>query len=227
MMPRFGWVVTITVLVLTTKAISAPGGPRVEEQFGNIIYDQADGTQRQITNLHMDGQPTLSPDGKTIAFIRIEGQATMKGDPDFTALWVADGPSGNIKRLLGSNTNNDPKLNLQSIHSPTFSLDGHFVYVLADAWATSAAVHQVNIESGNDRFVIDGNTNKVIRSGQYRGYLLVARHKYHPPPRKGSYDPVDVVRPDGHVEFTVPGTEIDDGVDRVAPWLHQHGWDAW
>jgi Tol biopolymer transport system component len=102
MMPTLGWVVTITVLVLTTKAIPAPGGPRVEEKFGNIIYDQANGTERQITNLHMDGQPTLSPDGKTIAFIRIEGQATMKGDPDITALWVADGPSGNIKRLLGS-----------------------------------------------------------------------------------------------------------------------------
>jgi WD40-like Beta Propeller Repeat len=227
MTPKLGWVVAITALVLTTNAIPAPGNPRIEEQFGNIIYDQADGTRRQITNLHMDGQPTLSPDGKTIAFIRIEGQATTKGDPDFTALWVADGPTGNTKRLVGSNSSNDPKLNLQSIHSPTFSLDGHFVYVLADAWATSAAVHQVNIETGNERFVIDGNSDKVIRSGPYRGYLLVERHKYHPPPKVGSYNPVDVVRPDGHVEFTLPGTEVDDGADRVTPWLRQRGWEAW
>jgi hypothetical protein len=112
--------------------------------------------------------------------------------------------------------NNDPKLNLQSLNHPNFSLDGHFIYVLADAWATSAAVHQVNVDTGIERFVIDGNSDAVVRTGPYRGYLLVSRHKYHPAPALGSYDPVDVVRPDGHVEFTVPGTENDDGQGHVA-----------
>jgi hypothetical protein len=219
--------VAIAFLVVTTGAYCASNKPSVEEQFGNILYDQGDGTQRQITDLHMDGQPALSPDGRTIAFIRIEREATEKGEPDITALWIADGPTGSVRRLLGPNSNADPKLGLQSIYRPSFSLDGHFVYVLVDAWATSNAVHQVKVESGAERFVIDGNSDKVIRTGPYRGYLLVMRHKYYTPPKMGSYDPVDVVRPDGHVEFTVPGTEIDDDPDRVALWLRQHGWDAW
>jgi hypothetical protein len=47
------------------------------------------------------------------------------------------------------------------------------------------------------------------------------------PPLSSGYDPVDVVRPDGHVELTVPGTELDDGIDHLKSWLNQHGWAAW
>jgi hypothetical protein len=229
-MNRYLLIAPLTILVLVASVTcgkGTPAGPSVEEQFGNVLYNQGNGIQRQITAAHTDGQPVLSPNGRTIAFIRIEGKSTTRGESDFMALWLADGPSGATRRLVGSSANNDPNLNLQSLNHPTFSLDGHFIYVLADAWATSAAVHQVDTDTGAERFVIDGNTDVVIRTGPYRGCLLVSRHKYHPAPAYGSYDPVDVVRPDGHVAFAVPGTENDDDLDHVAIWLRQHGWQAW
>ena len=67
----------------------------------------------------------------------------------------------------------------------------------------------------------------MIRTGPYRGMLLVQRHKYHPAPRSfGAYDPVDVVRPDGKAMLTVPGSDKDEGEPSVANWLKAHGWSA-
>ena len=110
---------------------------------------------------------------------------------------------------------------------PISSLDGHFVYVSVAAWVTSNAVCQVNLATGRKRFVIDGSVSAVIRTGPYRGFLLVERHMYYGPPNYGSYDPVYVVRPDAKQLFPIPGSEADDGNDHVAPWLEAQGWQAW
>ena len=91
------------------------------------------------------------------------------------------------------------------------------------AWATSPAVHQVNVTMGAERFVVDGALQGVIRTGRYRGMLLVSRHKYRPAPKLGSYDPVDVVRPDGEVMLAVPGSEGDEGAASVPRWLKAQG----
>ncbi len=120
----------------------------------------------------------------------------------------------------------DPKRAFHSFDHPVWSLDGDYIYVEASAWATSPAVHQVNIKTRAERFVVDGGVQSIIRTGPYRGMLLVGRHKYHPGPQFGSYDPVDVVRPDGEVILTVPGSETDEGEPSVGRWLKAHGWVA-
>ena len=76
-----------------------------------------------------------------------------------------------------------------SFDGPVFSLDGGFVYVTANAWATSGAVHQVSLATGQERFVIDGGCDAVIRTGPWRGYLLVTRHMYYPAPRRARTTP--------------------------------------
>ena len=68
---------------------------------------------------------------------------------------------------------------------------------------------------------------KVIRTGPYRGYLLVQQHRYYERPEGGSYNPVFVIRPDGHKEFMVPGSGNDDGELAVEPWLAKRNWRAW
>ncbi|CAN5273410.1 hypothetical protein BH09PSE2_BH09PSE2_21800 [soil metagenome] len=120
----------------------------------------------------------------------------------------------------------NPKGAFHSFEHPVWSLDGGFVYLDVSAWATSPAVHRVSVKTGAERFIIDGGVQGVIRAGPYRGMLLVGRHKYHPAPQFGSYDPVDVVRPDGKVILTVPGSETDEGEPSVAHWLKVHGWTA-
>jgi hypothetical protein len=68
----------------------------------------------------------------------------------------------------------------------TKSLNGTFGYFLSERRATSDEVNQINLVDGTVRFVIDGNSIQVIRSGKFAGYLLVARHRYRT--EGGSYE---------------------------------------
>ncbi|HEY5071067.1 MAG TPA: hypothetical protein VII63_03460 [Caulobacteraceae bacterium] len=213
-------------LAVASAGSAMAGAPSVSEQAGAIEYRDGAGVARSLARGAEFSEPVLSPDGRTVAFIRADSAAASDENPP-TSLWLADGPSGKLRRLLASRRSDDVKANLASFHHPLFSLDGHFIYVSADAWATSPAVHQVNVATGAERFVIDGGVVALIRTGPLRGYLLVRRHKYHPAPRYGSYDPIYVVRPDAKEMLVVPGTDLDDDKDHLAPWLQAKGWRAW
>ena len=219
----------LACLVLTlalSAGAAAAATPHVAVQSGDIAYTGADGVTRLLTRGGGYSDPALSPDGHTVAFIHTDAPAASTDDNAPTSLWVADGLTGAARRLAGPKPANDPKADFASFNTPVFSLDGGFVYVTAMAWATSGAVHQVSLATGQQRFVIDGGVSAVIRTGPWRGYLLVQRHMYHPAPAYGSYDPVYVVRPDGKQTFIVPGSDKTEDA-AVAPWLKKNGWAAW
>ena len=219
-----GPIIVATVLVL---AGAASASPSVSESGGDIVYVDASGARHPLTSGGGYKDPALSPDGHTVAFIHVDGPSQAEDENPPTSLWVADGPTGGAHKLIGHHDASDVKEVFISYGGPVFSLGGGFVYVTAQAWATSGAVHQVSLASGQERFVIDGDLDRVIRTGPWRGYLLVTRHMYYPPPRDGSYDPTYVVRPDAKQSFMVPGTQKDDNIDHVAPWLKKNGWQAW
>jgi dipeptidyl aminopeptidase/acylaminoacyl peptidase len=215
----------LVVLLSVPLAVARAGEPSVSAENGNIVYRDSTSETHRITDKGVDSDPVLSPDGTLIAFIRKEGSAVEEGEPDRTALLVFDIGKGSAARVIAPHPAGAVEEAFESIAHPVFSLDGHFVYVLAEAWATSAAVHQVNLRTHTERFVIDGNSLALIRTGPYRGYLLVSRHRYWP--EGGSYNPVYVVRPDAKETFMVPGTQAEDGADHVGEWLRKNGWTAW
>ena len=219
-----GPIVLAAALALANAAIAAPA---VTVSGGNVVYVDAGGVRHPLTTGGGFKEPAVAPDGHTVAFIHVDG-ATQSADEDApTSLWVADGLTGKARKLIGHHDSGDMKQVFMSYGGPVFSLDGGFVYVTAQAWATSGAVHQVSLATGQEHFIIDGGVDRVIRTGRWRGYLLVQRHMYWPAPREGSYDPTYVVRPDAKQSFMVPGTDNDDGVDHVTPWLKKNGWQAW
>jgi Tol biopolymer transport system component len=223
-----GWMRRMVVAVLALVALAGPAvaaAPAVREHGGDIAYRDAAGAERVLTQGGGYGEPALSPDGKSVAFIHTDGPSPGVGEGGPTTLWIADVASGQRRVLFASRPEGEEvKFNMTSFGGPVFSLDGGYVYVSAVAWATSSAVHQVNVATGAERFVIDGGLSSVIRTGPYRGDLLVSRHIYYPGPQGGSYDPTFVVRPDGKALFAIPHSE-DDGV--VAKWLAKKGWKAW
>jgi hypothetical protein len=216
-----------TLLAATAAVAAAATVAQVSERDGNIDYTAAGGAPRALTSGGGFSEPVLAPDGRTVAFIHVDGPPPEGGDGNLTSLWIGDGATGQSRKLIGPHPATDVKENFESFDGPKFSLDGGFVYVSASAWATSPAVHQVSVATGQEHFVIDGAVMSLIRTGQYRGYLLVQRHMYYNSPQGGSYNPVYVVRPDAKQSFIVPGSDKDDGAKSVDVWLKAHGWQAW
>jgi hypothetical protein len=169
----------------------------------------------------------VSPDGSLQAFIEQIG----KGDEDGSgaqALKLVNKRTGEKQTLLVSTYNGDHRLNLTGLGTPLFSLEGGYLYInSSDASPYRSAVHQVNLQTGAVRFITGGWAISVIRTGPYRGYLLVQKHLMYEPPRLGTYNPVFVIRPDGYRQMIVPGSENDDGELAVGPWLAKQGWHAW
>lgn len=179
------------------------------------------------------GQPAMaapshavSPDGRYAAMVVATGLDRDDGTGS-QRLVIEDRRSGGKRQLLTSRYDADPHRNLTNITAPLFSLDGDFLYFsTADAAPTSGAVHRADLKTGAIRFVVGGTALSVIRTGPYQGYLLVQQHRYYDRPEGGSYNPVAVVRPDGHEALIVPGSAIDDGETAVRPWLAKNGWRA-
>src|ERR1700722_6685584 len=98
------------------------------------------------------------------------------------------------------------------------SLNGGFVYYLAEKWAVSDAVMQRKLADGSEKEIIDGNGVAVIRQGRYSGYLVVERHRYR---QDGpAYDCLYVVRPDGKETFAISDPKAsDDAVkELISAW---------
>ena len=58
-----------------------------------------------------------------------------------------------------------------------FSPDSNTLYFATSAWATSGAVHAVDVSGKNLHFVIDGNEYHVVQHGKYKGNLIVNQHR--------------------------------------------------
>ena len=202
------WLLTALLALVAGSAEAA-----VSVQDGNILCDG-----KAITSAGVDDQPALSPDGHTVAFVRSLQVESADGPMDTAALWIGDCNTGRVRQLLKPHPNNDKaERNLRQVNNPVFSLDGGFVYVMATAWVTSDAIHQVSIATGKEKYITSGNKLSVIRTGPYRGYLLLSQHRYHA--EGGSYDPTYVVRPNGKIVMMVPGTDNEGEIDLTAEWL--------
>jgi Tol biopolymer transport system component len=155
----------------------------VSEKQGHIYYDN-----QQLTHSGKDSQAALSPDGKQLVFVReIENQNTE--------LWLMDISGQNAHAIVQSHEYEDVKQNLTGFNNPLFSLDGKAIYFLTTAWATSDAVHVINLNTNKQHFVIDGNSLELVPFGKYKGYLIVSEHKYHK--EGGSYEDFWLVSPKG------------------------------
>ena len=120
--------------------------------------------------------PVRSRDGRWEAFVR-------PGRP--RELWLASVQDGSERRLLTESEHDEPQRNLMGFAGLQFSPDGRTLYFLTEAWATSGAIHALDLQTLEERFVIDAVALLVIMSGKYAGQLFVQRHQYKDFPGEG------------------------------------------
>jgi WD40-like Beta Propeller Repeat len=203
--------VVITALVMFTCLPVVASAQTVYVDGGNVFF-KADPSKSavQLTASGKDEQPVLSPDARTVVFVRRTPEKMVEtglGPAEATELWSirVDGTQANRMVVGRSATKMDNVL--ADFHDPNFSRDGSRIFFLSAAWATSAAVHVVNVKTGAEHFVCPGNSLEVLHQGRYAGHLMVTQHRYFL--AGGSYDWIWL--------FTPEGREVGPVVDENDP----------
>lgn len=191
---RVGLLVTASLLV-SSLSLHAQS---VAEENGSIFFTGTDGVRKQLTDGGRDSAPVLAPDGKQVAFIRgTPGKtiATGAGDNEATELWLIGIDGSKPTLLIQGRDAQDVKQVIAGIGGADFSPDGKLLYFVCSAWATSGAVHVIDLATKKERFFTDGSSLEVVANGEYKGCLLIQKHRYFI--GGGSYDWYWLLKPDG------------------------------
>ncbi|NIF47729.1 hypothetical protein F3J28_08110 [Enterobacter sp. Ap-1006] len=128
-----------------------------------------------------------APGGKMVYYI--QGDAETKGTEDYVGgeqITAQNTISGKQEILLTAASDADPKKTLYGFSRLKLSQDAKTLYFETAAWATSAAIHALDIASHHQRYVTDGSLICIVASGKYQGNLIVQQHRYFV--QGGAYD---------------------------------------
>jgi hypothetical protein len=112
--------------------------------------------------------------------------------------------------IVSPRPSEEPKENLTGFSHLSLSPDGRVLYFQARAWATSDAVHAVDLVTRKVSFVTDGEIACVLKVGKWRGDLVVDQHRYYP--QGGSHDDLWLYEPSGRQVSLVMEGEDAAGV---------------
>ncbi len=182
-------------------ALALPAAPTIAAeaisvtvQDGNVMLVQ-NGQQRQLTKSGKDADPVLSPDGKWVAYSRINNPNSTGSQGDCKSGAMADelhrihvdGTGDEV--LVRGQEGKDPQTALCDFSRKQFTSDGRNIYFLSPAWAVSAALHRYDTTAKTQSFVIDANDVIVLnqcKNADNRDGLVVLQHRYFVV--AGSYD---------------------------------------
>ncbi len=185
-------------LCLFAVLIGDAAAASVLEKGGDVFYVGDDGQSQQITTSKNNGKAVLSPDGKSVAYVRSYDDPKHEfGDPDEKCeLWLTDIEGKSPRLLLQNKVGGDSEeKRLAYFNNLIFTPDGKSLYFLSAAWVTSNAVHLLDLATLQEHFVTDSDSIRLVTRGKYAGYLVAMKHKYFK--HGGSYDYYWLVNPKG------------------------------
>lgn len=186
--------------LLVLALCSTPAAAQTILNRGGDLFFRArcDLPSFRITDTGRDSQARLSPDRRLILFVREarrDSVETVQGRVPASSIWIVRTDGGGIRQLVEARSDTAPERALASFQLPQFSPDSKRIYFLSSAWATSGAVHAIDIASGAARFLAPGNSLEVAATGPYAGHLLVEQHRSFI--AGGTYDWVWLITPEG------------------------------
>ncbi|GAB6140505.1 hypothetical protein JCM14076_12340 [Methylosoma difficile] len=144
---------------------------------GNVYFKDNQDKVVQVTTSGQDYAPSLSQNGKLIAFVRDTLNlfvSTGSGDVSATELWLLNLETQKADLLVRGKEDAQIEKTLAGFESPRFSPDNRSIYFISAAWATSGSIQKIELDTKKIQFLTDGVTLEVISNkGEYNGFLLV------------------------------------------------------
>ena len=148
----------------------------------------------QLTNGAKLTDLVESPDNQWIAFVKTSKKiipqscaSSLTTTNYADEIWMINVTTMQKKLLVAENPDcNHPEKTMIDPNDLQFSPDSKTLYFATSAWATSGAIHAIDVNGKNLRFITAGNEYHVVTDGKYRGDLIVNQHRYHD--QGGSYD---------------------------------------
>jgi hypothetical protein len=151
-------------------AVAAASAQSVSERNGRIFFADQNGVEKPITNGNLDSQPYLSFNSQKVVFVR--RKPSVGAGTGMSELWIAfvDG-SKQPQRILSGENYIEGSI-APGFQNPKFSPEATRVYFEANGWATAAAIKVLDVATGKTKLLFAGLGVDVIRTGQYRGFLI-------------------------------------------------------
>ena len=156
------------VMVLCAAALAQT----LDTRDGNIFLVAPSGAKTQITFENRDLYPVLSPDTRTVAFVRIAdptNDATVEGD-QFCALILA----GAREPLCAYVYYQEGERPLGGFVKPAWTPDNRSVYFLADFSTNSEGLCRFDIASGKAIFVSPASEFAILKAGRWSGNIAAS-----------------------------------------------------
>lgn len=173
--------------LLFTSIVFANHGMYTYAKSNHIYFYST--VKNKIVELTYSGvahDPVLSSNQRWLAFV-IRSKNIIPASCAFSLtktnyadeIWIINLKTMCKKLLVAGNLDCDhPTKVIIDPHNLQFSPDNKTLYFATSAWATSGAVHAINVDGKNLRFVTDGNAYRVVKNGLYKGDLIVNQHRY-------------------------------------------------
>ena len=166
--------------VATTQRQSSPS---VFVQQGDIYLSVTGKKPARITRYGNCREAVMSPNHKLIAFVRCttvpdsdpEGHSFQR---ELNEIWLMQVDGSNaVCAVKGRSVAPDGSMfcGLRKVH---FGPDGRFLYFVSDDSVTSPAVYVLDTKTGRYRFFSPGDVVGVVKSGEYRGGVVLWQHRY-------------------------------------------------
>lgn len=171
---------------------------------GNIYFVQENNKTLQLTHNGLANSALLSPDQKSIVFIKMGKDMIPELCRDFAdtnynyekQIWILDIKSKKERLLVKNNFACDkPMEMILDPHQLTFAPDSKTLYFLTYAWTTSNALHAVKLSDSTQHYILPANSLAVVQDGDYKGDLIINQHRYFI--SGGSYDWYWLFTPEG------------------------------
>ena len=144
----------------------------VDTRDGNVFLTAAGGSKTQLTFENRDLYPVISPDGRSVAFVRIadpENDATVEGDL-ICMLPLAEARAPQCSTVQYQ----EGERPLGGFAKATWSSDSRSVFFLADFSSNSEGLCRFDVATGKAAFVSPASEFAILKAGRWIGNIAAS-----------------------------------------------------